>query len=523
MRAPEHKRRHSAFFQAACSAGAAALLLSSYSNAAEWEVLPRLNLRETYSDNLGLIRNNTRTGDFVTQINPGLSVTGVARRFSLDASYTMNNLIYAEASNFNRTRHQLNATATTEILEDLFFVDGRARISQQNISLLGPQSFDNVNVTGNRADVRTFSISPYLRHRFQNFASGELRYTRSLVSSNANSLFNSNGDSFSAGLNSGTAFQTLSWGVTYSNQMVHFDRNDRTVEMERSIANLGYRITPQFGLTASGGYERNSFISIRGNPSSPTWTVGFYWNPSERTSIVANAGQRFFGDTYYVLANHRTRMTVWNVSYNEGITTFNQQAQLGSPINLAGSLGQLLGAQNPTFSPGLIQQNSGALLGLGASGAFFDPTNFFTNRLFLQKRFQASVAMNGTRNTLVFRIFNMTRRAFSPESVDVGIVGVENLALLNHTRQSGVNAMWSYRLSNLTRASVNLGYTRFSFLGHDREDDFMLSSISLTRQFPEILRNLNGSIMVRHNERDSNRPGGNYGENAAIASLDMTF
>src|SRR5687768_6234998 len=237
MRVPEHKRRRSALFQAACSAGTAALLLSSYSNAGEWRVLPRLNVHETYSDNVGLIRNNTRTGDFITQINPSISVTGVARRFTLDANYTMNNLIYAEASNFNRIRHQLNATATTELLENLFFVDARAVIRQQNVSLLGPQSFDNVNVTGNRADVRTFSISPYLRHRFQNFASAELRYTRSLVTSNANnSLFNSHGDSFGAGLNSGTAFQTLRWGVTYSNQMVHFDRTGQTgtVEMERT-------------------------------------------------------------------------------------------------------------------------------------------------------------------------------------------------------------------------------------------------------------------------------------------------
>src|SRR5687768_12407466 len=237
MKVPEHKRRHSALFQAACALGTVALLLSSYSNAAEWKVLPRLRVLETYSDNLRMTRNDNGSGDLITQINPGLSVSSVARRFSLDADYTMNNLIYAEASNFNRIRHQLNATATTELLENLFFVDARAVIRQQNVSLLGPQSFDNVNVTGNRADVRTFSISPYLRHRFQNFASAELRYTRSLVTSNANnSLFNSHGDSFGAGLNSGTAFQTLRWGVTYSNQMVHFDRTGQTgtVEMERT-------------------------------------------------------------------------------------------------------------------------------------------------------------------------------------------------------------------------------------------------------------------------------------------------
>ncbi len=84
-------------------------------------------------------------------------------------------------------------------------------------------------------------------------------------------------------------------------------------------------------------------------------------------------------------------------------------------------------------------------------------------------------------------------------------------ALLNHTRQSGANALWSYRISQLTRANLNLGYTRFSFLGNNREDDLMLTSLSLTRQFPEISRNLNGMIMVRHNQRDSDQPGGIIG------------
>ncbi len=198
MRVPENKRRRSALFQATCSVASVTLLLSPCSDAAEWKVLPRLSLFETYSDNLGLTSTGRKTDDFVTQINPGIVVNGVGRRFSLDVNYMMNNLIYAESSNLNRMQHQLGARATTELLEDLFFVDGRATIAQQNISLLGPQSFDNVNVTGNRANVTTFSISPYLRHRFQDFASGELRYTRSLVNSNANALSNSTGDSFVA-------------------------------------------------------------------------------------------------------------------------------------------------------------------------------------------------------------------------------------------------------------------------------------------------------------------------------------
>lgn len=523
MRVPEKKPCHSALFQLKYFAAAAMFLFSSCSAAVEWSVVPRLSLVETYSDNIRLGRFSGGRDDFVTQINPGMAVNGTGRRFSLDADYTMNNLIYAKSDELSRIRHQLTAKGTAELYEDWFFVDGRAGMTQQNVSPLGAQSIDNVNVTGNRADVTTYSISPYLRHRFQDFASGEVRYMRNYVDSSTRALFNSHGDTVSANLSSGTAFPVFRWGLSYSNQMITFDRTGRTVELERSIANLGYRVTSQFSLTATGGYERNSFLSIRNKHSSPTWTVGFIWMPSERTNIIANAGQRFFGDTYFVRASHRTRLTVWDASYDENITTFNQQAQQGGGASISSSLSQLLAAQNPGMSPQLIQQNAGALLSPGLAGAFFDPSNFFTNRLFLQKRLQASVTMNGSKNTVVLRAFNMTRNALSPASDDLGLFGPINAALLSHVRQTGGNAFWSYRLTNLTRANLNFVYTRYAFLGVNREDDHMLVRLSLSRQLPEIMRNLTGVISVRRNQRDSNQPGVSYNENGVVLALNMTF
>jgi uncharacterized protein (PEP-CTERM system associated) len=490
---------------------------------AGWRILPRMTIMETYSDNVRFQPKGSEQQDFITQINPGLLVTGVGRRYSLSVDYTMNNLIYANLSNFNRIRHQLNALGTAELIKDFFFVDGRAVITQQNATLFGPQAINNVNITGNRANVNIYNISPYIRHRFQDFATTELRYTRNMVSSNSNALFNSQADAFQASLNSGTAFSTFQWGFNYSHQAVHFERNNQTVEFERSIGNVRYMFTPRFGLTGTGGYERNTFISIRGSPSSPTWTAGFIWEPSPRTSIAINAGQRFYGDTYSALARHRTRMTVWDLSYDENITTFNQQAGMSGGFNIGNSLAQLLAAQNPGMSPEAIQQSAQALIGLGLQGSFFDPNNFFSNRLFLQKRLLASVAMNGVRNTVVLRGFDMRRKAFSPEGVDFGLVGAGNAALLNNTRQSGINALWSYRLSQLTRANIDLTYTRFAFLTVDRVDNLGLARVSLIRQLPQLLPNLIGMLEVRHNMRDSNQPGLNYHENAVVGTLSMNF
>ncbi|SFH18961.1 hypothetical protein SAMN05216299_102104 [Nitrosospira sp. Nsp14] len=53
MRAPEHGRCRRALFTAAFSA-LGMLVLSSNSTAGDWRVLPRLNLLETYTDNVRL-------------------------------------------------------------------------------------------------------------------------------------------------------------------------------------------------------------------------------------------------------------------------------------------------------------------------------------------------------------------------------------------------------------------------------------------------------------------------------------
>ena len=121
MKVPENKCRHGILLSPACTVAGVILVLSSYSScskAAEWKVLPRLNLIETYSDNLRLSPGGQ--GDFVTQINPGILLNGTGRRFILSADYTMNNLIYAENSSLTRMRQQLNARGTAELMKIFF-------------------------------------------------------------------------------------------------------------------------------------------------------------------------------------------------------------------------------------------------------------------------------------------------------------------------------------------------------------------------------------------------------------------
>jgi uncharacterized protein (PEP-CTERM system associated) len=528
-KSPECGTCHRLSFPATCSIATAMLLVYSHAGAAEWKITPTLDLKETYTDNVRLAAPGLEKSDFITQVNPGISLTGTGPRLKLNANYVMQNLVYAEESSPNTMNHMLNANANAELVDNLFFLDGRAAISQQNISLLGPQSTDNVNITGNRTEVQTYSVSPYLRHRLSNYASTEIRYTHNEVSTGGSGMSNSQADRIQLSLNSGSAFKTLGWGLNYHNEKTSYGNTASTniipaLDSEVLSGNLSYSVTPKFRLTATGGYEKNNYISTGPKPDGSFWSAGFSWAPSAMTSIDASAGRRFFGDTYSLAASHRTRLTNWSVSYSEDITSTRNQFLIPATISTASLLDPLFAATNPAWAaadPVLRQQlidNELRRLGLPTTQA--ESINYLTNRLFLQKRLQASVAVMGAKNTLVLSLFHVTRDAQTSQTLDSPLLGNSTLALNDNTKQVGGNAFWSLRIGPRTSANLNIGYIRNSFPSLDRTDNDKTIRLSLTRQFQP---KLNGSLEFRRLQRDSSQSGSDYSENALIAFISMRF
>ena len=504
------------------------LLVYSHAGAAEWKISPSLNLKETYTDNVKLAAPGLEKSELITQINPGISLTGTGPRLKLNASYQMQNLVYAEESSHNTMNHMLNANANAELVDDLFFLDGRAAISQQNISLLGPQAADNVHTTGNLTEVQTYSVSPYLRHKFSNYASTEVRYTHDEVSTGGSGLSNSQADRIQVSLNSGSAFKTLGWGLNYSSGKTSYANTANThppaIDTEVLSGNLSYPVTTKFRLTATGGYEKNNYISIGEKPEGSFWSAGFSWAPSATTSVDASAGRRFFGDTYSIAASHRTRLTTWKLGYSEDVTSSRSQFLIPATIDTASFLDQLLAATNPawaTADPVLRQQLVDAYIqSNGLPTALAESVNYLTNRFFLQKRLQASVAVTGAKNTLVLSLFHVTRDAQTSQTQDTTLFGSSTLALTDSTKQVGGNAFFSWRMGPRTSANINAGYTRNSYPSLGRTDNDKTIRLSLTRQFQP---KLNGSVELRRMQRDSSQDGSDYSENALTAGLSMRF
>lgn len=136
------------------------------------------------------------------------------------------------------------------------------------------------------------------------------------------------------------------------------------------------------------------------------------------------------------------------------------------------------------------------------------------------KRLQASLTLNGKKNSLVFRAFNYSRKSFSPDEEDADLVGIENARLTRNTTQTGGNILWNHRLSPRTSANINFGYTKIFFNAGDQENDNIIIMASLNRQFTS---NTTGMIMYRHLRRESSLSNSDYSANAVTATLNMNF
>lgn len=502
----------------AIAAAAATTVAVPAVHAAEWRFTPTVNATETYTDNVALATRGNEKSDFVTQVAPGFSITANSPRLKLSANYSLEGTTYLNSSG-STFSNQLNATMNAELIRNLLFLDAKGNIGQQNISAFGPQSTSNININNNRTDVRSYTISPYLRHSFGSKAFSEVRYTHDSVNSGSDLLSASDTDRVNFSLSSGESSPKIAWGLQGSAQRSHFS-NQPTVEQDSVAANLRYFITPNFSTTAAVGYEKETYLSIGNRPTNGVYyTAGVIWKPTSRTDITATAGHRFFGNTYSLLANHRARNAVIRVSYTEDITTAQQQFSSQPTISTFGFLDQLYAAQIPDATT-RAQVVNALILQTGLSSTLANPINSLSNTYFLQKSLQGSVALNGVRNTIVLSVFDTKRTAESAQSTTSGPATSPFSSLNDSNKQVGGAAVWNTRLSSSMNALADVNYTRTTSLTTARVDNYKALRLSVSQQFQN---KLTGTLALRHSQQSSDVLGGDIRENAITASVFAKF
>ena len=483
------------------------------------EIIPMLSVRETYTDNVRLRPSGSEQGDWVTEVRPGVSVTGRGARLRFNATYSAG-LVHRAQEGSNDVFHHLNAKGDAELVQQLLFIDARANVSQQNLSLLGPQAGSNVNETENRATVRTFSVSPYLRHNFGREAQGEARVTYSIVntgnasgSTNA-STFNSEADRIDLRLASGPAYKLLTWNVAYNREHIDYTETHQRVVIEKISAGGKRLITPVLGLQATVGYEDNDYGISGPSSKGKFWNLGPEWTPTPRTRLAANMGRRHFGPAHSLDFSHRTRLTTWRLEYSKDVTTNRAQLTIPTSVDTAGYLDTLFLSRIPDelARQAAVQE---FISRTGLPPTLEVPLNFFTNTPFVVTRMRASFGIHGTRNTVLANAFMEDREAAS-----FGPTGAGDFSQTRDVRQTGASLIWTLRITGQTTSNASAGHTRSEFSSLAREDKLSYVRLGITKQFQP---KLSGTVDLRRLKNESNQAGSGYTENAVSAALRMRF
>lgn len=471
---------------------------------------PTLSVSETFTNNVGLERSRDARADAITDISPGLRLSSRAGRIIGSLDYALHGLVYARRSSASEVQQALSAKGTVEAIDNWAYVDASASISQQSVSALGTRSVDRNLADGNRSEVSTFQIAPYVRGPLGSFANYVLRWGWT-GSNSGDSSAKSTSNDVSLVLSSGAAaFRRLGWSLDATRRSSEFG-NRGSQDSTRFNGRLNFAVTPEFSLLAGGGRERNDY-GLSGQQSTTNWSGGFRWTPSERTRLEMTREHRFFGNAFNIRFEHRTPRTVWTFVDSQDVNT----TAGGNGANSPQSVFDLLFAGFASRVPDPVQRTAvvdAFLRNNGLTRSSLANGGFLTNATSIQRRQNLSLALIGVRTTVLLSSSRNDARAADPTANNAGdLSGGRNL----HSTGFGANV--SHRLTPLSALSADLSQTRNSSTVDDRKTRLRSLTTTYTTR---LSKQVDLSVSARRSLFSSAvEP---YTESAVVASLRVQF
>lgn len=482
----------------------------------EWQFEVGINSNETYTDNVALSSAHKQS-DFVTDVSPYVSAKKDGAHLKVDARYAMQNLFYLNDSSRNTVYHQLASHANAELLPKNLFLDVAANVSQQQTSALAASGVDNTNATGNTTNVYNLTITPYWQQRFGSAATLFARYSHAENRNSGSVVSNNATDSLNVGVNSGSDFKQLSWGVNYAEQQVNnVSRSDTA--FNTISGNLGYALTSHLKATLTGGYEDNQYEATGGNTTKGGfWDARITWVPGRLSKYELGYGDHYYGKNIFGSFTHQTPHTTWDVSYTEAVTTSSSNSAYNNGTN------NFVYQTNSSLTAGTLSTQGN----LQSNSVYLDRTlrGTFTYK---RGRGDFSIGIEHARRKGQEAVYNSATNTFDGCTVGGGgnscgsstTTSATTNTIYNEIKTVGIRFHGGWKLSSATTGNVDASATRNTFPELSRQDDLRTLSLGVTHVF---LRNVNGGVSVRHQTRSSDGANGDFTENAVSASLSAHF
>ncbi|MBU0603289.1 MAG: TIGR03016 family PEP-CTERM system-associated outer membrane protein [Gammaproteobacteria bacterium] len=471
-----------------------------------WRISADAQVRVIQSDNINF-SPTAPSSDTLTEVTPTVSIRRNSPRLKLKANYSPRLLYYADDTFDSRMANNLSADGTLEVVDDLFFLNGRASITERARSAFNAEPNLANNTVGQTTQSRVFALSPSMRGtvRLGDVATWTSNYTiaRSDSSTRDDALTTR---TLTATLKGAPA--KLGWKADYSSRTADSSTSNNS-ERDSVVGSLIYRPDVELELTGRYGYEKTTLSRRR---DGATYGLGVVWTPTPRTSVTFDRDERPYGSTAKFNLSHRLPRTAFTAGYSRSIVSSidtqleNNFQDLYDQIALTEPYASIA---DPVDRQLAIEADAraGRIPGVGALG-----TDVLTDSEFLRTRWQLSAVHNGARNTLSLTMYRSTNDSgtgsggtltgdflLSPVIVQKGwTVGLShrlgsisslNFSLSSYDTSGGrvtsqqttrniFNATYSTALGTRTSGSIGLRMMRGTVTAGDVDENALIATVN---------------------------------------------
>jgi uncharacterized protein (PEP-CTERM system associated) len=419
-------------------------------------LLPGVRSALTYSTNSNLENEGSpnRRSDFILEVTPYIRAESEAARFKYKLDYSVSNLYRAKTGDSIIGRQRLQSNITAALAGDWLWVDGSGLIANTVADLFGPLSADPNTSFVNSSQIRTFSLSPYIRSRLFGLAEGTFRYGLQWTDTSRNTIEQSK---FIHTLSSdirGSEVDGRNWNWSWGGEQTRRTFGTENVVRNFAIGSAYWVPVPSVRLTGSVVYDQIDRLKARNGDTKglgPGFSID--WNPSDNTRLQAQTIRRYYGNSINSSLSQTGQFFVASLSYNKGAVGSVDSTVFSIDPGSVFSNGAV--SSNPTYRA-LIAQNLRLGYGIPYSAGLIDDTYV------IEQKFGASIGLIGVRNSLTFNLYRNERNTdLFVTAVPGGGSGPRGGGVGISSRFNGIvivlNGNVDYRYKFDARTNLNVG------------------------------------------------------------------
>lgn len=428
------------------------------------------------------------TAEQTLEVSTGVRV--VVNRPSVrgDVDYTLSRVNFAQGTSRNDFRHELDANATFNLVDQRVFIDASSLVSNETLSAFRSQQGVLLS-DANRTQASRFRISPYVVGTFGPAVDYQLRYSLQRDANDTGNRADVDTRETSFQVGSKPAGRGLGWSLDGYSQQVDYAIT-QTNKLNKISGSLKYSVTPEMIASLSAGSESNNVLTAQ-QKSYTNVGLNLEWRPSPRSRLVVGMEDRFFGNGHSVALEHRTGRTVWRLFSTRRIDS---ETPLDTAVASLGSAGgvleTLLAPQFPNDPVGLARAVSRYLSERGISPDQPVTQNFFTSAVTLEDRLEGSVAYVGVRDTVSLLVARVRSKRLGT-AINLGD-DFDNNATID---QLGILVRYDHRLTPLTTFNASISSQRNTGTATNAYTRLSSAVAGLTTRFAP---RTTGSVQLRY-------------------------